>query len=192
VLEEIGGFLPIANLLADDYEIGYRAFQRGYVNELSSEVVDTVLAVGSWRRLYDHQLRWARTYRVNRPGGYFGSLLTHGTFWALLNLVANGFSPAAWAASGAVVSLRYLAAGRMAWTHLKTDMTWGEFLLVGPKDLFVTLVWFAAFGGNRVVWSGHQFEVQRSGEMVDLAGAPATSDPLAPPETPRRIERGAA
>jgi len=192
VLEEIGGFLPIANLLADDYEIGYRAFQRGYVNELSTEVVDTVLSVGSWRRLYDHQLRWARTYRVNRPGGYFGSLLTHGTFWALLNLVANAFSPAAWAASGAVVGLRYLAAGRMAWAHLKTDMTWGEFLLVGPKDLFVTLVWFAAFGGNRVVWSGHQFAVQRSGEMVDLAGAPATSDPLAALETPRRIQRGAA
>jgi hypothetical protein len=34
--------------------------------------------------------------------------------------------------------------------------------------------------------------VQRSGEMVDLAGAPATSDPLADAATPRRIERGAA
>ena len=31
VLDEIGGFLPIANLLADDYELGYRASQRGYV-----------------------------------------------------------------------------------------------------------------------------------------------------------------
>ena len=94
VLEEIGGFLPIANLLADDYEIGYRAFQRGYVNELSTEVVDTVLSVGSWRRLYDHQVRWARTYRVNRTGGYFGSILTHGTFWALLNVALQRLQPA--------------------------------------------------------------------------------------------------
>lgn len=189
VLEEIGGFLPIANLLADDYEIGYRVFQRGYVNELSTEVVDTVLSVGSWRRLYDHQVRWARTYRVNRPGGYFGSLLTHGTFWAVLHLVVNGFSAAALAVSGAVLGLRYLAAGRMAWTHLKTDLTWGEFLLVAPKDLFVTAVWFAAFGGNRVVWSGHRFEVQRSGEMVDLAEAPAAA-PAPAAEQP--VERGAA
>ena len=44
VLDEIGGFLPIANLLADDYELGYRVSQRGYRLELSPEVVDTVLA----------------------------------------------------------------------------------------------------------------------------------------------------
>lgn len=172
VLDEIGGFLPIANLLADDYEIGYRAFQRGYVNELSTEVVDTVLSVGSWRRLFDHQLRWARTYRVNRPGGYFGSVLTHGTFWAVLNVVVCGFSPPSLLASGALLALRYTAAGRMAWTHLRSDLSWRELLLVAPKDLFVTAVWFAAFAGNTVVWSGRRFAVQRNGEMVDLTGPP--------------------
>ena len=177
VLEEIGGFLPIANLLADDYEIGYRAFQRGYVNELSTEVVDTVLSVGSWRRLYDHQVRWARTYRVNRPGGYFGSLLTHGAFWALLNVVYNGFSPMSCVVSGLLLTLRYVAAARMAWVHLKTDHSVAEMALVAPKDLFVTLVWFAAFGGNTVVWSGHRFEVNRSGEMLDLTATPTMSTP---------------
>ncbi len=168
VLDEIGGFLPIASLLADDYEIGYRVSQRGYRLELSPEVVDTVLAVGTWRRLYDHQVRWARTYRVNRPGGYFGSILTHGTFWAVANLFHSGFSPWSWAASGAVIALRYLVAARMAWTHLSTDLTVPQFLLVGPKDLFVSLVWFAAFLGNQVVWSGHRFLVQKTGAMVDL------------------------
>lgn len=170
VLDEIGGFLPIANLLADDYEIGYRVAQRGYRLELSPEIVDTVLAVGSWRRLFDHQLRWARTYRVNRPGGYFGSILTHGTFWAALHLLYNGFSPLACALAGTVLGLRYLTAARMAWTHLQTDLTVPQLLLVAPKDLFVTFVWFAAFLGNQVVWSGHRFEVRRSGEMVDLTG----------------------
>jgi len=179
VLEEIGGFLPIANLLADDYEIGYRAFQRGYVNELSTEVVDTVLSVGTWRRLYDHQLRWARTYRVNRPGGYFGSILTHGTFWALLNVVVNGFSPLSCVVSGALLALRYVAAARMAWTHLKTDHSVGALALVAPKDLFVTAVWFAAFAGNTVVWSGHRFEVNRGGEMLDLTATPTMAMPEA-------------
>jgi len=179
VLEEIGGFLPIANLLADDYEIGYRAFQRGYVNELSTEVVDTVLSVGTWRRLYDHQLRWARTYRVNRPGGYFGSILTHGTFWALLNVIANGFSPLSCAVSGTLLALRYVAAARMAWVHLKTDHSLAALALVAPKDLFVTAVWFAAFAGNTVVWSGHRFEVNRGGEMLDLTATPTMATPEA-------------
>ena len=168
VLEEIGGFLPIANLLADDYEIGYRVSKHGYRLELSPEVVDTVLAVGTWRRLFDHQLRWARTYRVNRPGGYFGSILTHGTFWAVANVLYHGFSPLSLAVSGVVVALRYLVAARMAWTHLRTDTTVAQLLLVGPKDLFLTFVWFAAFAGDEVVWSGHRFQVQKTGEMVDL------------------------
>lgn len=168
VLDEIGGFLPIASLLADDYEIGYRVSQRGYRLELSPEVVDTVLAVGTWRRLFDHQVRWARTYRVNRPGGYFGSILTHGTFWAVSNLLYSGFGPWSCAASGAVIALRYLVAARMAWTHLATDLTVPQFLLVGPKDLFLSFVWFAAFLGNEVVWSGHRFLVQKTGAMVDL------------------------
>ena len=171
VLDEIGGFLPIVNLLADDYEIGYRVSQRGYRLELSPEVVDTVLAVGSWRRLIDHQLRWARTYRINRPGGYFGSILTHGTFWAVLNLLYNGFSAASCAASGIVIGLRYLVAARLLWTHLASDISIPELLLVGPKDLLLTGVWFAAFLSNQVVWSGHRFQVQQTGEMVDLSDA---------------------
>lgn len=183
VLDEIGGFLPIADLLADDYEIGYRVFQKGYVNEISREVVETVLAVGSWRRLFDHQLRWARTYRINRPWGYFGSILTHGSFWAVVNLLANGFSPLAWAVTGAVLGLRHLVAARMAWTHLEAPMRWWELLLVVPKDLFLTAIWFAAFGGNRVVWSGHTFEVNTIGAMIDLTDAPQS-----PQRTPNPTE----
>jgi ceramide glucosyltransferase len=186
VLEEIGGFLPIANVLADDYEIGNRVAKRGYRLELSSEVVDTVLAIQSWQRLYDHQVRWARTYRVNRPGGYFGSILTHGTFWAVMQLLYAGFSPLGCALSGTVIALRYLVAGRLAWTHLRTNLTIPQWLLVGPKDLFITFVWFAAFAGNEVVWSGHRFEVRRSGEMVDL-NEPVDALPTeAPPLEPAR------
>src|SRR5215470_14534774 len=187
VLDEIGGFLPIANLLADDYEIGYQVAKRGYRLELSNEVVDTVLAVGTWRRLLDHQLRWARTYRVNRPGGYFGSILTHGTFWAVANVLYNGFSPLSCAVSGAVIALRYVVAARMAWTHLRTDLSIPQLLLVAPKDLFVTFVWFAAFAGNEVVWSGHRFHVQRGGGMVDLTEAiPPAIDAETPSDAARR------
>ena len=139
-----------------------------HASRSSVAALAAVLAVGSWRRLLDHQLRWARTYRVNRPGGYFGSILTHGTFWAVVNLLYNAFSPVSCIVSGTVIALRYLVAARMAWTHLQTDLTPAQLLLVGPKDLLLTAVWFAAFLGNEVVWSGHRFEVRKTGEMVDL------------------------
>ncbi len=172
-LDEIGGFLPIANYLGDDCEIGRRLAARGYVNRLNREIVDTVLAVGNWRRLWDHQLRWARTYRVNRPLGYFGSILTHGTFLALLNAVANGLSPFSCVTSAALIALRYLVAARMAWTHLRTELTWAELLLVAPKDLFLTAIWFVAFAGNTVVWGEGRFAVQRDGQMTELGAQPS-------------------
>jgi hypothetical protein len=86
----------------------------------------------------------------------------------VLNVLYNGASPLSCAASAVVIGLRYLIAARMAWTHLHTDLTWPQLLLVAPKDLLLTGVWFAAFLGNEVVWSGHRFAVQKTGEMVDL------------------------
>jgi hypothetical protein len=124
---------------------------------------------------------------VNRPGGYFGSILTHGTFWAVRNVLYNGFSPLSCGASGMVLGLRYLIAARMAWTHLQTDLTAAQLLLVGPKDLLLTAVWFGAFLGNEVVWSGRRFAVQKTGEMVDLTGPiPAVLDGETAPEASRR------
>ena len=104
----------------------------------------------------------------------------------MVNLLYNGFSPLSCAASGAVIGLRYLVAARLAWTHLATDLTVPQFLLVGPKDLFLTFVWFAAFLGNEVVWSGHRFQVQQTGEMVDLS---PSEQPTTDTESgPRRLQ----
>jgi ceramide glucosyltransferase len=187
VLDEIGGFLPLANYLADDYQLGNRIAARGYELALSHEIVETVIGLGGWRRLFDHQLRWARTYRISRPGGYFGSILTHGTFWALLNVLYHHFSPLSCLISLAALSVRYFWAGAMTWRYLRADTSPLAMLLVAPKDLFVSLVWFLAFAGNTVAWSGRRFRVLRGGEMVDLSPAPpATGEPW--PEPVRAAE----
>ena len=79
--------------LADDYELGARVAKAGYRVALSAEVVETGVPAYDWSGFVDHQLRWARTVRDARPGGYLGLMLTHGLAWALLNLVASGLSP---------------------------------------------------------------------------------------------------
>jgi len=176
VLDEIGGFLPLVNTLADDYELGYRVAQKGYELVLCNEVVDTVLALGTWRRLIDHQLRWARTYRICRPGGYFGSILTHGTLWATLNVLYHGFSPLACTASAAVLAVRYASAMSISWRHLATETSWGAMAIVPVKDLFFDLIWLLAFAGDTVVWGGTRFRVSNTGEMVDLDGSRSISE----------------
>jgi ceramide glucosyltransferase len=168
-LDSIGGFLPLANYLADDYYLGHRIAERGYRLALSDVVVETVLAVGGWRRLFDHQLRWARTYRNCRPGGYFSSILTHGTLWATLNLVYNQFSPPACLLAAIVYGARITAASTIANRYLHAPLRWPEALVVPLKDLFVSAVWVLCFFGDTVHWSGHTFRVQKGGQMVRVS-----------------------
>ncbi len=178
-LDEIGGFLPLANFLADDYHLGYRVAARGYQLVLSDLVVETVLAVGSWRRLFDHQLRWARTYRNCRPGGYFASILTHGVLWAAVNVLYNHFSPTACFVAAAVCAVRIVTASVIGNRYLHASLRPREALLIPLKDLVVSMMWGLAFLGDTVRWSGNEFRVLRDGQMV-LTTAPALGEPQLP------------
>jgi GT2 family glycosyltransferase len=92
-LQRIGGFESLVDHLADDYELGERIFKAGYRVALTSDIVETSVPAYTWRAFCDHQLRWLRTVRDARPGGYAGLLFTHGFALALLNLIASGLSP---------------------------------------------------------------------------------------------------
>ncbi|HVN85900.1 MAG TPA: bacteriohopanetetrol glucosamine biosynthesis glycosyltransferase HpnI [Candidatus Binatia bacterium] len=184
-LDAIGGFLSIRNYLADDYYLGHRVAARGLALVLSDVVVETVLDVGSWRRLVQHQIRWARTYRTVRPGGYLGSLLTHATLWSVLSAIYYGFSPSSLALASAVIGLRIWCAGQFCFRYLATDNTWAQLPLVPLKDLFISIVCMASFFGNTIQWSGHTFRVKLGGEMF-LVTPPARTPawerpPLAEP-----------
>jgi ceramide glucosyltransferase len=177
VLDEIGGFLALSNYLADDFFLGNLVQARGYRVVISDMVIDTILAVGSWRRLFEHQLRWARTYRSVRSGGYFALALTHGTIWALALLLLHPTQPLAWAISLALWSLRLGSAAIVANRYLHAPITWIEALAILPKDLLATAVWVAAFAGNTVSWSGHRFRVRRDGTMERLTPTYAVPTP---------------
>ena len=169
-LDEIGGFRPLSNYLADDYHLGNRVAARGYRLALSDLVVETVLAVGTWRRLFDHQLRWARTYRNCRPGGYFSSIVTHGTLWTTLNLLYNRFSPTACVLAALVYGIRIFTASTTANRRLHAPLRFHEALLIPFKDLFVSVTWLLSFLGDTVHWSGCTFRVLKDGQMVRISG----------------------
>jgi ceramide glucosyltransferase len=186
-LDEIGGFLPLANYLADDYQLGHRIAARGYRLALSDTVVETVLALGSWRRLLDHQLRWARTQRACRPGGHFASIVIHGTLWATLNLLYSHFTSPACLVAALVLALRIGTASAICNRYLQAPLTPVGAALVPLKDLFISAVWLLSFLGDTVRWSGHEFRVLKDGQMVLVTPA-ASPEPAVVPYPPVREE----
>jgi ceramide glucosyltransferase len=171
-LGKMGGFEAIADMLADDYEVGYRIAKAGGEVVLSDEAVWTMYPAQNFRGFWDHQVRWARTVRLCRPLSYVGLLFTQGLPWVLL---ASIVAPAAWIAVAyllAYFALRFL----MAWTvgiwGVEDEVLRRRIWLVPLRDAIHFVIWLGSFGSNRVKWGGVEYLV-REGKMVPVAGAEA-------------------
>ena len=168
LLAMIGGFESLADYLADDYLLGHRIHQAGYAVVLSAPVVSLVLGAPSMKDFLMHQLRWARTYKVCRPRGYFASILTQGVFFSLLYLVISGFSPLAWSLFAVTGSIRLMTSAVILARYLK-DPNWLAGLLLLPvKEVLSPAIWTLAFLGNRVAWKDKSFALDKDGRMVPL------------------------
>jgi ceramide glucosyltransferase len=164
-LAKIGGYEAIANLLADDYELGNRVHQAGGKVLLCRELVWTMYPAQGAKGFWDHQVRWARTVRLCRPASFIGLLFTHGLPWALLAAaVAPSASIAAAYLLGYVV-LRFLMAWVVGIWGINDDVLRRRFWLILVRDLLNFAVWLAGFASNRVMWGGLEY-VMKDGKMM--------------------------
>ncbi len=164
-LASAGGFEPLVHQLADDYELGARIAAAGFRVHLSHEIVETSVPKYRLGAFAAHQLRWARTVRVSRPGGYFGLVFTFGLAWATLNLVTSAGS----LFSVALFSLVFLARMAMALgvgVGILGDRQVMRYLwMLWPRDLVGVALWAWSYASNTVVWRGQRFRL-RKGELV--------------------------
>jgi ceramide glucosyltransferase len=167
VLAEIGGFEDLADELADDYQIGNRAAKRGYSVIVSTYCVDDVLGAEQFKPMWARRLRWARTVRICRPGGYAGAAVTHGIVLGLLFLLSTGFSKLGWEVLGTVVGFRFAMASGIA--TLTGDRNPIRYLPILPlSDLFSFALYVGSYLGNTIVWRGDRFRLQPGGKMIHL------------------------
>jgi ceramide glucosyltransferase len=159
-LEAIGGFETIVDYLADDYELGKRIADSGLNVTLSNAVVETFLPAYGFSGFFSHQLRWARTIRASRPGGYAGLLLTYTLPWATLCLLLARGATWAWALFAAAALLRITMALVTARSVLRDKDTIRSLWLLPLRDFLAPLVWLAGMFGRKIVWRGEEFELE--------------------------------
>jgi ceramide glucosyltransferase len=166
-LEKAGGLMPLVDHLADDYELGARVAQAGYRVEVSAEVVETSVPAYGWRGFFDHQLRWLRTVRSARPGGYFGLIVTHGLGWALLNVLASGLSPVSLWLLGLSFFLRLAQAMTVGAAVLGDHEVLANLWLLPVRDAIAMGLWVAGFAGDTIVWRGERFAL-KDGKLHEM------------------------
>ena len=90
-LERAGGFVRLRDELADDHRIGKEIRALGLAMVLSPYLVEARVSEPSFKGLWQHELRWARTVRAVAPAGFAGSVLAHPVALAALAAAVTGF-----------------------------------------------------------------------------------------------------
>jgi len=160
VLEAIGGFASVRNLLAEDQAIGLKVRKAGYSVRLSHHVIGNVNHQRGLRWFLNRHSRWFKIRRrlslptfLLEPLANLGGL---GLVWAL-----SDDSGIAW---GGLLGLVGLGMARDA---LQTRLLRGSWpaarhLVLSPvKDLFLLPIWLDALVSRRVMWRGHRLYIGR-------------------------------
>jgi ceramide glucosyltransferase len=172
VLDAIGGFAGVRNLLAEDQVIGVLVRKAGYSIRLSHHVIQNVNRDRDFAWFLNRHSRWFKIRRrMALPAFTFEPLANLGTVGLVWGL--SGDSGLAW---GGLVGLFGLGMARDA---IQTCCLGGprpklSHLLYSPvKDEMLLPLWFDAVVNSRVQWRGHRFHV---GRLTRLRSAPTPRD----------------
>ena len=168
-LESIGGFGALVDYLADDYQMGNKVHRAGWRLALSDYCVESVMHRESLNNILSRQLRWARTMRVSRPGGYFVSGITQPFPAACLAILVAGCALNGFAAAGLLYLVRCSVAAIYSRFYLRDNILPRWLWLLPVRDGLAFVNWGLAFLGNRVRWRGHLYRLLPGGRMEEMA-----------------------
>jgi ceramide glucosyltransferase len=167
-LDRIGGFEAVIDYLADDYQLGARISAVGFKVALAREVVETSVRPYSFVQFWEHQLRWARTMRVSRPGGYRGVALTLALPWAIFLIFVAPHHWWAWTILVCTLLARLALAISVGWQTLRDDGTLRDFWLIPLRDMLALAIWVWSYADDTVTWRGEKFRL-KDGRMSPTA-----------------------
>lgn len=167
-LKAMGGFVSIADYLADDLLLGSQPARAGYTVVLSTYVIEHVLPKESLTEFIQRQTRWNRGTRSFRPLGYLGLIFTHSTVISLLFLLSTQGSILGWVVFSVTLAVR-LATAWIIGVKFLNDPTVKKFLWLVPfRDLISFALWCYSFSGNSIEWRSRRFLLSKEGKLQPL------------------------
>ncbi len=175
ILDRIGGFMPFADLLADDYYLAQEAHRQGYHLLLSDLPVACILGRSGFSEVFGRLVRWNRTNRASRPIGYLLYGISHGTIFSLLYVLLNRLSPGALAAAATTIGVRAITGGMVDALILKSRHAAARLWLLLPGDFLSFTAWLLSFTGKRIRWRGRSYRIVPGGRLVELGDGESSS-----------------
>lgn len=167
-LDASGGFLNLADHLADDFWLGESVREAGWRLETSEGCVDSVPGIGSATGHFKHLVRWARTIRLCQPAGFYASLIQHGFSLLTLRLLVSGPDAAGLFLLGAIWAVKAASAASLG-AGLGGRQDARALLLLPLSEWFAFAAWIGACASNTVVWRGETYLVRSQGRLEPLS-----------------------
>ena len=167
-LADIGGFCALSSYLADDYQLGNKIHRAGWKIALDDCFVESMISRESLATTFSRQLRWARTMRVSRPGGYLASGITLPFPALVFAALTAPFSITALAAVFLLYVTR-LSVAMVFSRHFVRDNLLPLWLWLIPfRDMLAFFSWLLSFLGNKVEWRGVTFVLKPGGKLEEV------------------------
>jgi ceramide glucosyltransferase len=167
-LASIGGFQALVDYLADDYQLGNKVHHAGWGIVLDRCFVESMMKAESLTAVLSRQLRWARTMRVSRPGGYLASGITL-PFPAVFLAALLAPSPqTGLAAITLLYGLRLTVSTIFSRRFVRDDLLPRWLWLLPLRDMLAFFCWALSFLGNRVEWRGTRFSLKPGGKIEEI------------------------
>lgn len=167
-LASIGGFEALADYLADDYQLGNKIHHAGWQIVLDACCVESIMKPEDLMSVLSRQLRWARTMRVSRPGGYLAS----GIILPFPAALAAAFiAPSAIIAFAAITLLyivRLTVSTLFSRCFVRDGLLPHWLWLIPLRDMLAFFTWAASFLGNQVAWRGNRFRLTSGGKLEEI------------------------
>jgi ceramide glucosyltransferase len=167
-LTSIGGFEALSDYLADDYQLGNKIHHAGWQIALNGCFVESMVKAEELMSVLSRQLRWARTMRVSRPGGYLASGITLPFPAALLATVVATSTASGLAAVALLYSVRLTVSTIFSRRFVKDDLLPHWLWLLPLRDMLAFFTWALSFLGNRVEWRGSRFILRPGGKIEEI------------------------
>ena len=172
-LDKIGGFSALQDYFANDFMLGNLIEKNGYNVVLSRHIIDHVISPLSFLRVWQHEVRWARSTRGSRRWGHLFSVLVYAMPYGIFGLISAAMLGHVW------LGVAFLAAAFVNRVIESWAIGWGVTRDPGSRslwryplrDLLGFFVWSASYLGRyRAVWRNVQYDLTTDGRAVLRGG----------------------
>jgi ceramide glucosyltransferase len=168
-LAKIGGYKVLGEYFANDFVIGNFIEKAGYKVVLSEHIIDHVVPPMTFKRMWERQVRWAKSTRYSRPKGHFGTGLIFSVPYGILacsGLAWLGHPILGISLFAASILNRLFECLLVGWGIVRDPRALRSPWLYPIRDLLGFIVWCASYLSKGSVWRDSTYKLLEGGRIV--------------------------